>query len=90
MYQEAQTHLLQSQDALQKEIPYSRRLGLGLLFNVPIDGTLTADFIRGMQAASQSPANSQQVSQPAAPQTLRVSVNAAQRSSPDFSRRGIQ
>jgi len=64
LYREAQMTLLDKAQTMQQTLPYTRRVALSVLFQVPVDGTMSASHITFLQGPPKAAA------QPAAPQGL--------------------
>lgn len=60
LYQAAQKRLIERAPELQQKLPYARRISLSILFQVPVDGTMDADFVsflrQGQPANGAAPA----------------------------------
>lgn len=69
LYREAQMTLIQRAQDMQEKLPYSRRVALSILFEVPVDGTMSPSHIQFLQqgapAAAPMPAQGSPV--PGAP-----------------------
>ncbi len=63
LYKQAQLRLLERAPDLQETLPYSRRVALSILFQVPVDGTMDATFVSYLQQAAKPAANAQQPAQ---------------------------
>lgn len=50
LYSEIQTQVLRAVVDSKKELPYDRRIQLGILLDIPTDKTLSPDFLRAIQA----------------------------------------
>lgn len=89
LYQEAQTVLMERADTFKATLPYARRLLLGTLFDVPIDGTMTPEYRSAMAAASQAggpqPGNAPQ--QGVAPSIAGSAAKVASMADPNSNRR---
>lgn len=70
LYKQAQLRLLDRAPELQETLPYARRVSLSILFQVPVDGTMDANFVSYLQQAAKPAANAQPPAQgsPAAAQ----------------------
>jgi hypothetical protein len=67
LYAEAQRTLLEHAQTLDRTLPYARRVTLSILFQVPVDGTMSAEHLQFLQTgASASPAQSPAGQGPAA------------------------
>ncbi len=54
MYQAIRTEVMEQVASTTKEIPYDRRIQLGILLDIPTDRTLAPDFMRAIQATYSS------------------------------------
>jgi hypothetical protein len=74
LFQEAQMTLLERAQHMQETLPYARRLMLSVLFQVPVDGSMSPGHIRFLQQAAQpAPAPAQGSPAMGAPPTPSVS-----------------
>lgn len=90
LYQEAQTRLMERADKMQQSVPYTRRLLLGSLFGVPIDGTMTPEYRSAMAAASQAGGPSPEGNAPqqgVAPSIAGSAAKVAQMADPNANRK---
>ncbi len=56
MYEEIRTEVFRQVTTTTKEIPYDRRIQLGILLDIPTDRTLSPDFLTAIQATFAAPA----------------------------------
>ena len=66
MFAEAQKLLLQKAPDIQRTLPYSRRVALSVMFNVPVDGSMSRQHLGYLQAG-QPPAQPQGAAPPQPP-----------------------
>ncbi len=50
LYREAQMTLLKAAPEMQAQLPYARRVSLSIMFQVPVDGTMTPSFVSFLRA----------------------------------------
>lgn len=80
LFGEAQRMLLERAQTLQETLPYTRRVTLSVLFQVPVDGTMSPDHLRFLQSATQpaaAPMPAQGSPAPGAPPTPTISGQVA-------------
>lgn len=89
LYGEAQSVLMERADKFQQSLPYARRLLLGSLFDVPIDGTMTPEYRSAMAAASQAggPQQGNAPQQGVAPSIAGSAAKVAQMADPNSNRK---
>lgn len=74
LFREAQKTLMERAETMQEKLPYSRRVSLSILFQVPVDGTMSPSHIRFLQQGSAASAPTPAQGSPAgAPPTPSVS-----------------
>lgn len=66
LYRKAQIELLEKSAEMQAALPYSRRVQLSVIFNIPLDATMSPQYLQSMQA-QYAPAQPQQPSAPPSP-----------------------
>jgi hypothetical protein len=92
MYADAQQQLMTQAINKPTALPYARRVALSVLFNVPLDGTMSPEYVSAMQdtfqATSPDEAQPAQPGQPPVP-SIAANINIASRVSPDAGRRAV-
>jgi hypothetical protein len=73
LYREAQLQLLQRAPDIQETLPYSRRVALSVMFQIPVDGTMDPSYLQflqqGQPAANAAPAQGSPAAAPPTPTT---------------------
>ncbi len=78
LYQEAQKRLIEQATTGEKTIPFKRRVQLSILFDLPMDASMSPEYAFAMQEPYQAQAISQQAAQPPPGQpTIAGPVNLA-------------
>ena len=90
LYREAQMTLLERSADLQAKLPYTRRIALSIMFQVPVDGTMEPKFLAFLRSAAPGSATAQQPpaqGSPAPTPTVAGSVRASDRAQTSLDRR---
>lgn len=77
LYHEAQTVLLERARDLETKLPYSRRVSLSILFQVPVDGTMSPQHIAWLQQGTSAALSAAQGTPAGAPPTPGISGSVA-------------